>query len=295
MRESLPGIFDLSLPEGPGIPLMMDSPHSGREYPEDFRSLVPVADLRRVEDSYVDRLIDAAPEAGATLLCARFPRSYIDPNRAVCDLDASLLKGRWPGPLNPTEKSRLGHGLVWRTFPPDRPLYADRLSVAAVQHRIETYWRPYHAALEGEMTRLHSRFGAVWHLNCHSMPSTSSPYMPGRGGRRADFVLGDRDGESCERDFTHFVRDRLEAMGYGVRLNDPYRGAELVRAYAAPRHGRHSLQIEINRALYMDERSLEPGAGFDALKRTLTRLVEDIAAYTRHRTDTTRPPAEAAE
>jgi N-formylglutamate amidohydrolase len=299
MRESLPGVYDLTLPDDPGVPLVLDSPHSGRDYPDDFRSLVPVSDLRRVEDSFVDMLFAAAPEAGATLLSARFPRTYIDANRAVCDLDPSLLKGRWPEPLSPTEKSRLGHGLVWRTFPPDRPIYADRLPVDAVRRRIEDYWRPYHAALEGEMARLHSRFGAVWHLNCHSMPSTSSPYMPGRGGRRADFVLGDREGESCAPAFTHFVRDRLEAMGYGVRLNDPYRGAELVRAYADPPHGRHSLQIEINRALYMDERSLKPGPGFEPLQRTLTALVRDMADYTRARSDSgtamDAPPAEAAE
>lgn len=295
MRESLPGVFDLTLPAGPGAPLLLDSPHSGRDYPADFRSLVPLRDLRRVEDSFVDILFESAPEAGATLLSARFPRTYIDANRAVCDLDPSLLQGRWPEPLSPTEKSRLGHGLVWRTFPPDRPIYAGRLPVEAVRHRIETCWRPYHATLEGEMARLHSRFGAVWHLNCHSMPSTSSPYMPGRGGRRADFVLGDRDGESCARDFTHFVRDRLEAMGYGVRLNDPYRGAELVRAYADPAHGRHSLQIEINRALYLDERTLEPSPGFAALQHTLTALVQDIAAYTLANTQTDTPPAEAAE
>ena len=294
MRYDIPGVLDLTLPETETVPLLLDSPHSGREYPSDFKPLVDLEELRRVEDAYVDALFSQAPETGATLLCARFPRSYVDTNRAETDIDPAMLDGRWPTQLRPTEKSRLGHGLVWKTYPPDRPLYSARLSVEAVRHRVETYWRPYHEALETEIHRLQSRHGAVWHLNCHSMPSTSSPFIPGRAGTRADFVLGDRDGTSCERAFTVFVRDTLESMGYAVRLNDPYRGAELVRAYASPLLGRHSLQIEINRALYLDERRSEPGQGFDALKDSLTRLTRAMAAYTRRRCEEI-PAAEAAE
>lgn len=296
MRYHVPGVFDLALPDQGGIPLILDSPHSGRDYPDDFRTLVPKRDLRRAEDSFVDRLFEAAPTHGAVLLRACFPRTYIDANRAVTDIDPTMLLGRWPGPLRPTEKSRLGHGLVWKTYPPDRPMYSGRLPAATVRHRIDTYWTPYHETLESEFRRLHALHGTVWHLNCHSMPSTSSPYVPGRAGVRADFVLGDRDGTSCERAFVEFVRDALEGMGYAVRLNDPYRGAELVRAYAAPAQGRHSLQIEINRALYMDEmdaRVTEPGRGFEMLRRTLSDLVKAMAGYARDGSE--RISAEAAE
>lgn len=293
MHYSVPGVFDLTSPDAGGVPLILDSPHSGRDYPDDFQALVPKQELRRVEDSFVDSLFESAPDHGATLLCARFPRTYIDANRAETDIDPAMLLSRWPGTLRPTEKSRLGHGLVWKTYPPDRPMYSGKLSVDAVRRRIAEYWRPYHETLESEIRRLHVSHGAVWHLNCHSMPSTSSPYVPGRAGMRADFVLGDRDGTSCERDFTHFVRDVLEGLGYAVRLNDPYRGAELVRAYAAPKQGRHSLQIEINRALYMDEHAIEPGRGFETLQTTLSELVKAMAVYADDRTG--RIAAEAAE
>ncbi|MEC9267234.1 MAG: N-formylglutamate amidohydrolase [Pseudomonadota bacterium] len=292
MRYEVPGVLELTLPDTDGVPLILDSPHSGRDYPEDFQPLVGRHDLRRVEDAFVDSLFERAPDFGATLLNARFPRTYIDANRAATDLDPAMLLSPWPEPIRPSEKSRLGHGLVWKTYPPDRPLYPGKLAVDAVRRRINEYWLPYHETLETEIRRLHIAHGQVWHLNCHSMPSTSSPYIPGRAGVRADFVLGDRDGTTCGRDFTAFVRDTLEAMGYSVRLNDPYRGAELVRAYAAPSEGRHSLQIEINRALYLDEQAIEPGRGFETLQKTLTELIRAMAAYTRDRID---PVAEAAE
>ena len=295
MLYQVPGVYDLTLPESVEVPLVLDSPHSGHDYPDDFQSLVPKADLRRVEDSFVDDLFGTAAQWGATLLCARFPRSYIDPNRAATDIDPGLLMGTWPEPLRPTEKSRLGHGLVWKTYPPNRPLYAGKLPVTAVHRRIEKYWRPYHETLETEIRRLHSAHGCVYHLNCHSMPSTSSPFMAGGGrfGGRADFVLGDRDGTSCDGAYTDFVRDFLQKQGYAVRLNDPYRGAELVRAYAAPDQGRHSLQIEINRALYMDEGTLQPGQGYQALRNSLTGLIASLAQFARDQRNTIR--AEAAE
>jgi N-formylglutamate amidohydrolase len=295
MLYQVPGVYDLTLPDSGEVPLVLDSPHSGHEYPDDFQCLVPQADLRRVEDSFVDDLFADAAQSGATLLCARFPRSYIDPNRAVTDIDPALLMGSWPDPLRPTEKSRLGHGLVWKTYPPNRPLYAGKLPVAAVQRRIEQYWRPYHETLETEIRRLHAAHGCVYHLNCHSMPSTSSPFMAGGGrfGGRADFVLGDRDGTSCDAAYTHFVRDHLQRQGYTVRLNDPYRGAELVQAYAAPDQGRHSLQIEINRAIYMNEATLQPDRGYTTLRKTLTQLVAALSGFAKERRNAIR--AEAAE
>ncbi|MEQ8601753.1 MAG: N-formylglutamate amidohydrolase [Marivibrio sp.] len=279
--SGLEGVYRLTAPaDGTAqAPVVLDSPHSGAVYPDGFKPRVPRRELRRVEDAFVDELFADGPAHGAALLAALFPRSFIDPNRAVDDLDPGLIDGPWPGRLNPTEKSRLGHGLVWRSCPSERPLYHGPLPTAEVAWRIETFWRPYHAALEDLLTAAHTRFGAVWHLNCHSMPASSSPAVPGRAGQRADFVLGDRDGTSCAPAFTQFVRDRLQAMGYTVRINDPYRGAELVRAYGRPSQDRHSLQIEINRGLYMHEAALEKTDGFARLTRDLGRLVADICDH----------------
>ncbi len=261
-------------------PVVLDSPHSGTVFPKDFGAEVPEKSLRRVQDCFVDELFSNAPENGASLLAALFPRSYIDPNRAETDIDIRMIDGDWMHPVVPTEKTRLGHGLIWRTCPAERSMYSSRLPAEKIERRIEQYWRPYHEALENEIARLHGEFGIVFHLNCHSMPSGSSPVVSRKNGiRRADFVLGDQDGKSCDPAFTMFVRDWLESAGYMVRLNDPYKGAELVSRYSAPDAGRHSLQIEINRALYMEETSLRMTRGFTDLKQNLTGLVGALAGF----------------
>ncbi len=275
-----PGALVRRDPAARPVPVVFDSPHSGAEYPDDFGFVAPMNKVRGAEDAFVHALYGAAPEHGATLLAARFPRSYIDPNRSLLDLDPGLLDGRWPGPLEPGEKSRLGSGLVWRTCPPDHPMYDRKLTVAEVRRRIDGYYAPYHAALRQALDEAHRRFGAVWHVNCHSMPSLSTVKSPeGPGVRRPQIVLGDRDGASCDPAFTAFVREALAGFGYEVALNDPYKGAELIVAYSDPGTGRHSLQIEINRGLYMDEDTLEPHAGFAGLKADITRLIAAICGY----------------
>ncbi len=275
-----PGVLDLRRSQGQAAPIVFDSPHSGAHFPLDFGTVVGREDLARVQDSHVDALYAGVTAAGASLLAAQFPRSYIDPNRSLEDLDSRLLDGAWPGVLRPSDKTRLGHGLIWRSFPPDRMMYQRRLSVSEVMARIEGYWRPYHTALEGLLHESVSAFGAVWHINCHSMPAGSSPLVSRRtGGNRADIVLGDRDGRSCDPAFTAFVRDRLTAKGYTVRVNDPYKGAYIVQAYSDPRHGRHSLQIELNRSIYMNERTLERSVSFNGLRTDLTDLAFDIRDY----------------
>lgn len=281
----LPGVLRLRGPQAAALPLVFDSPHSGTLWPDDFEVAVPRTELRRAQDSYVDELFDAAPAAGAVLLAAEFPRTYIDPNRALDDLDATLLAEPWPGPLAPTGKSARGLGLIWRLCPPgDRPIYRRKLTVAEVRRRIDLYHRPYHGALAGTLDRLHRPFGEVWHVNCHSMHSVSSPmHAEGPGVARPDFVLGDRDGTACTPAFTDWVRNWLEERGHSVRINDPYKGVELVRAYSDPARGRHSLQIEINRRLYLDEASLERGPGFGDTRALITGLIEAIAAFVRGR------------
>jgi N-formylglutamate amidohydrolase len=284
MTHILPGVLFQSEPTGPALPLVFDSPHSGAVYPEDFRFACPLATLRMAEDAHVDELFGAAPAHGATLLGALFPRSYIDANRSLADLDESLIDGRWPARVNPSEKTRLGMGLVRRLAKPGLPVYARKLPVAEVEHRIRTYYQPYHAALDAVCNRLHARFGVLWHLDCHSMPSTSQLLPGDKAGRpRADIVLGDRDGTTCAPEFTAFVARRMRDMGYEVRLNDPYKGVELVRRHGRPAERRHSLQIEVNRRLYMNEATLERNANFPRLKEDLTRLVAALAGYVAER------------
>jgi len=273
-------------PWGPPLPLVFDSPHSGTWYPPDFGHAVPMAVLRQAEDTHVERLFAAAPAAGAVLIEALFPRSYIDVNRALDDIDPALLAEPWPpevppGRLNPGEKCRLGMGLVRRLALPGLPLYDRALPVAEVRGRIERCYLPYHDALDAALGGLHARFGAVWHVDCHSMAARGSEMTPDGAVVRADFVLGDRDGTTCAPDFTELVRSVLAAKGYDVRVNDPYKGAELVRRHGDPRAGRHSLQIEINRGLYMDEPTREPNARFRQTAADLADLVGRIADYVR--------------
>jgi N-formylglutamate deformylase len=280
MTSSPSAAFTVTEPSAHPVALVLDSPHSGIEYPEDFRPAVPLEALRAAEDSYVDELYSGAPAVGATLVAARFPRSYIDPNRSLLDIDASLLDAAWPGPAIPSRKTELGIGLIWRILDNGQPIYSRKLSVEEVRNRIVRYHQPYQKAVKEALDHAYAHFGAVWHLNCHSMPAVSSSISEeGPGKPRADFVLGDRDASTCEPGFTALVGDTLRAMGYDVKVNDPYKGVELVRAFSDPKSGRHSLQIEVNRRLYMDEKSRARTEAFAELKANLDKLLAEIARY----------------
>ncbi|WP_211442743.1 N-formylglutamate amidohydrolase [Collimonas humicola] len=272
--------FFLTRPEqGRQIPLIFDSPHSSRFCPPDMRAIAPEAALMSGWDAYVDELWSGAPQSGATLLAAGVHRSYIDFNRARGDIDPELLAQPWPQPIQVSEKSKAGMGLIRRYALPGVPMYARKLSVAEVQQRIEHYYDPYHAQLKQLIDSAHARFGQVWHIDCHSMKSVGNAMNIDNGARRPDFVLGDRDGSAADPAFTQWVAQQLQALGYAVKINDPYRGAELVRAYSDPQRGRHSMQIEINRALYMNEQSLERSAGFATLQEHLTQLAGAMSRY----------------
>ena len=269
-------------PREPGLPLVLDSPHSGKRFPEDFGHAVSEKELRDGEDCYIDELFGAAPALGAPLLAASFPRTYIDVNRHPGDIDPELVEGDWPHQYCPSGKAEIGKSLVWRTLDDGRPIYARKLSPAEVKRRIERFHAPYHVALRGLLDAAHGRFGMVYHINCHSMKAVAGKQSDDGAGRvRAEFVLGDRDGTSCEHGFTDFVRATLVAMGYDVKLNDPYKGVELVRAYSNPAARRHSLQVEINRRLYMNEATLEKTEGFAQLEANLGRLLRAVAEYCR--------------
>ena len=284
-------LYHVTKPRTREVPVIFDSPHSGRDYPDDFGYACDFDMLRRAEDNDVDHLFDTVADVGGTLLCALFPRCYIDTNRAEDDIDVDLLSEKWPGPLRPSMRSYAGIGLIRRLVRPGVPVYDKQLSVRAIQHRIHNYYHPYHACLKHLIDDAHYRYGQVWHINCHSMPSAAAMTLPARGPFPAaptvppvfpaqpDFVLGDRDGTSCDIAFTHALRDFLRGLGYKVSVNNPYKGVELVRRYADPARGRNSIQIEINKALYWDEVKNKRNKNYNALKDDIDKLVTFSANY----------------
>jgi len=276
------GPFILTVPSGEALPLVCDSPHSGVYYPADFSAAVPLQRLRGGEDTHIDTLWSAIPKVGGTLIGATFPRVYIDPNRTLEDLDPALLATAWPTPLTPGEKTRLGYGLVWRNIDAATPIYDRKLTVAEVQNRIDRYYRPYHAALSSAVEAAYQRHGALWHLNLHSMPNNAYERLKIQSPHPlADFVLGDRDGTTCEPGIVDLVERELKGMGYTVARNDPYKGVQLIAQIGRPAERRNSLQIEIRRPLYMDEVTKAPNAGFETLRRDLGFLSEKVASYIR--------------
>ena len=264
------------LPDGViPVPVVFDSPHSGSVYPADFGFAAPVDVMRRAEDAFVDELFASAPAHGAALLAALFPRSYVDPNRHEHEIDTLLLNEPWPHPIVSSHRSARGLGVVRRLVRATVAVYDRRLSVSEVQSRIARYHRPYHDELSAMIADAHGRFGAVWHVNCHSMKSTA------KGRLRDDFVLGDRDGTTCAPAFTDLVASTLRSLGYSVGLNHPFKGAEIVTRHGDPAAGRHSLQIEINRGLYMDEARIEKSDAFPQLRRDIDRLIGTIVESVR--------------
>lgn len=271
------------LPEADPLPLVCDSPHSGTHYPADFGAAPAAAGrLREGEDTHVEALWQDVPAVGGTLVAANFPRVYIDPNRMLDDLDPDLLDGEWPEPLAPGEKTRLGFGLVWRNIDAATPIYDRRLSVAEVRNRIDRYYRPYHDALSQAVEQSYSRFQGVWHLNLHSMPNNAYERLKKVSPHPlADFVLGDRDGTTCDPEFVALIESGLRDMGYTVARNDPYKGVQLIAQIGRPAENRHSLQIEARRPIYMDEKTRERNANFDTVQRDMGKLLRQVAEYIR--------------
>lgn len=277
-KTSIDGVLTLIEPKS-RCPLVFDSPHSGTRYPADFHYACSFDILEKAEDKFVDDLFSSAPDYGAALLCAEFPRSYIDTNRCEKDIDPDLLDDLWPHEIATTARSHAGIGLIRRLVRPGMPVYNRQLTIPEIQHRIERYYRPYHDTLERVIEKTHYDFGAVWHINCHSMPSAENQTFRASPLKSADFVLGDRDGTTCDIDFTHSIRDFLKGLGYKVAINDPYKGVELVRRYSAPATGRHSIQIEVSRKLYLDEKTYKKSLNYNILKRDIDKLVEFCARY----------------
>lgn len=271
--------FEILPPTAPRVPLVFASPHSGRAYPDALfaAARLDALTLRRSEDSFLETLFDAAPRHGAPLLHALFPRVWCDVNREPWELDPAMFDGPLPDFVNArSPRVAAGLGTIARVVATGEPIYRRRLSFAEAERRIETCWQPFHGALAGLVEETRARFGIAILIDCHSMPSQQA--ADGRAARMPDFVLGDAHGTSCGLPLTRRVEGVLAAMGYSVRRNDPYAGGYITRHYGVPRRGVHALQIEISRALYMDEERIEPCARLDVLRRDLGRLVAALAA-----------------
>jgi N-formylglutamate deformylase len=278
-----PPILAVVPPQSQPIALVCDSPHSGTAYPADFAYAVALGDLRKCEDTHVEALWSDVPAVGGTLLHAHFPRSYIDVNRARTDIEVAMLSEPWPGEVHASERcTQLGNGLVFSKTTTLADIYARQLGVGEVQRRIDTCWTPYRQALADTLDATRTAFGRVWHLNLHSMPSNAYERL-GRVSDvpLADIVLGNLHGRTCSDGFTNCVSEAFRSLGYRVALNDPYAGQDLIREHGQPAHGSESLQIEINRRLYLDEETRQPHAGYSSLRDDVSRVLRVIADFIR--------------
>jgi|KBSSwiStaDraftv2_1062776.scaffolds.fasta_scaffold02685_4 N-formylglutamate amidohydrolase len=266
--------FTLIRPPALLAPVVLCSPHSGRVYPRAFLEaarLDPLT-LRKSEDCYVDELFQPVVDLGVPLIAARFPRAYLDVNREPYELDPELFVGRLPAFAN-TQSARVvgGLGTIARIVADTEEIYRERLPIGAAFERIERLYAPFHRALADLLEETRARFGTAVLIDCHSMPSATAGQP---SGGRPHFVLGDRFGASCDARLTRFTREVLQRAGYDVQVNRPYAGGFITEHYGNPGQGVHALQVEINRALYLDEATFSKTRHFDGLARTLL----DVAA-----------------
>jgi N-formylglutamate amidohydrolase len=268
------------LPHRQTAPLVVASPHSGSSYPPGFLAqvAVPLAALRRAEDAFVDELFAEAPRLGIPLLAARFPRSYVDANREPYELDPGMFEGPLPRPLNHrTTRVAAGLGMIPRVAASGEAIYRGRLSSDEIELRLESCWRPYHSTLSSLIEQTFRRFGVALLIDAHSMPSSASGVGSREREPRVDIVLGDNHGESCAPDLVDCAERWLANRGLRVQRNQPYAGGFTTQRYGRPGLGRHALQIEINRALYMDEGRHERLPAAASVERLMAGLVEEIA------------------
>lgn len=270
--------FEVLAPSAITVPLVFNSPHSGADYPAAFLAasrLDPVA-LRKSEDCFVDELFAAAIDYGAPLLRAHFPRAFLDVNREPYELDPKMFEGRLPGFIN-ARSMRVAGGLgtIARIVGDQQEIYAGKLQAAEALDRIERLYKPYHRTLKSLLQDQQRRFGLAFLIDCHSMPSSG---LHRDEGQRADIVIGDRFGTSAAPFFVDAVEDALRGRGYRVGRNRPYAGGFITEHYGNPANAIHAVQIEINRGLYMDERTLTKTTGFTALQSDLEGMMADLAA-----------------
>lgn len=261
--------------------LIFASPHSGRSYPESLlkASRLSLASLRRSEDAYVDELIGAAAGFGAPLLCATYARAYVDVNRDPAELDPDMFHDRLPVTVQRgSPRVQAGLGAIPRVAGDGQAIYPRKLEAAEAQSRLARVHAPYHAMLAALIEEAKAVFGCAVLIDCHSMPSCA------RGPMAPDIVLGDRFGASCHPSVTGFVEAALQRMGYRVARNTPFAGGHTTQLHGRPQDGVHALQLEISRALYMDERTLNRSLRFERMRSDMTRLAAALSAANLHAT-----------
>ncbi len=267
-------------PPAQSIPFVYSSPHSGTLYPPDFLAasrLDPLA-IRRSEDSFVDELFAAVPALGAPLVAARFARAYCDVNREPYELDPTMFEDELPAFANTTSlRVAGGHGTIARVVGMGAEIYRRKLTFAEADARIRNCYRPYHDILTRLLGQTRERFGRAVLVDCHSMPSVGGPLERDSGRTRPDIVLGDRYGSACSPALVERAMSVLQRLGYRVARNAPYAGGFNTQHYGRPAGGVHALQIEINRALYMDEARIAKAAGFAGVAADINRLVAALA------------------
>ena len=275
------GPIAVVLPEVQLAPLILASPHSGQQYSDEFLAAakLDLATLRQSEDCYVDELIAGGPGLGVPVLRALFPRVFVDANREAFELDPAMFEDALPAHANAASpRVAAGLGMIPRYAANDREIYRRKLSYAEAEARIAGFYRPYHRALRDLIRATREKFGLCLLLDCHSMPSVGGAADKDRGRVRVDYVLGDCFGASCADAVTAMAERHFRDGGAHVRRNNPYSGGYITQHYGKPAEGVHVLQIEINRSLYMDERSLHRSEGFDGVKRSINSLIELLKA-----------------
>ena len=274
------GAIDLRLPARQTAPLIFASPHSGTDYDPAFvaSSRLDERNLRRSEDSFVDEIFAGAPGSGAPLLCALYPRAYLDPNREPYELDPEMFTDPLPGHVKTrSDRVRAGFGTIARLVASGAEIYAAKMPYAEAERRIDELYRPYHRALEGLIEATLRDFGAAFLLDCHSMPSVGGPTDRDRGAPRPDIVLGDRFGASCEPAVIETAERILIDLGFSVRRNEPYAGAFTTAHYGRPGERVHAIQIEVNRRLYMNEATVARSRDLPKLRRRMNRFIAAMA------------------
>lgn len=269
--------FDLFLPRRRDTATVFASPHSGRDYPADFVAQSPLSRrvLRSSEDAFVDILFGTAPDHGAPLLSARLPRAWVDLNRAVDELDPALIEGVGRGALNPRVAS--GLGVIPRVVSGGRVIHPGRISRAEADARLNTVWHPYHEALQTLLREARHVHGAALLIDCHSMPHEAIAAHGSANRPCPEVVLGDRHGSACGTGVMVEVEAAFVRAGFRVARNTPFAGAYVSHAYGRPSIGQHVVQVEIDRAVYMDEARILPSGEFDAVRRRLAQVINDLS------------------
>ncbi|QTG17227.1 N-formylglutamate amidohydrolase (plasmid) [Agrobacterium tumefaciens] len=281
LMDAEPGVFTRQDPIAPVSPVLFEIPRSGARYPHDFHSIAQLSDLQRSISMYVEECYTGVVESGATWLYGECPNIYIDLNRHELDIDPDQLDGPWPEVLKPGPKTKTGVGLLPTVCAGTKPVYDAPLKVPDVAKRLERYYWPYHNEVGRRLKKFKAEHGVAYHLSCHSMPAMPAASAPDAGQRRSDFDLGDRHGQTCGPDLLELTTEVLREFGYRVTHNAHFIGAEMVRKHGDPAGGVHSLQIEMNRSLYMDEATRLRREELSEIRRHLTELAFKISEFSR--------------